>query len=495
MKSVLNALTLLVVILSIIQASAQKNPVAEINRVITEADARAHLAFLAADEMRGRDTGSPELRIAGNYLASTFSRYGLKTVPGLSNYFQPVQLEKRTPATSATVQIGEDKFVNRENLVVIDGNDLTWSGDFIYAGYGSSEELEKLNVKGKMVLALAGSRESDNINRVLSASTSKLGEAKRLGATGLVEILTTSQVPFQALVNFFAGGTRWGLEQEGAVIPHIWIKPEDVKNISYKENQQISGSLSVSGSAREQVVGRNVAALIAGTDSKLKDEYVIITAHYDHIGVGRPDSNGDSIFNGARDNAIGTVALLQTAKYLAQYPPKRSVILLALTSEEKGLLGSRWYADHPLVPLEKHVLNINCDGVGYNDTSIITSISLGRTSADATLQKAVKAFGLGLGGDPDPKEGFYERSDQVSFASKGIPAIKLQPGLAKMDDEIRKYYHRQPDEVSSLDFNYLTTFYRTFVYAVVLLANEGTPPFWVKGDKFEETGKKLYGKN
>src|SRR5690606_24025412 len=164
-------------------------------------------------------------------------------------------------------------------------------------------------------------------------------------------------------------------------------------------------------------------------------------------------------------------------------------------SEEKGLLGSRWYADHPLVPLEKHVLNINCDGVGYNDKSIITSISLGRTTADDVLKKAIKPFGLGLGGDPDPKEGFYDRSDQVSFASKGVPAIKLQPGLSKMDDEIRKYYHRQADEVTTLDFEYLTKFYRTFVHAVTLLANEPTRPFWVKGDKYEAPGKKLYNRN
>jgi Zn-dependent M28 family amino/carboxypeptidase len=232
--------------------------------------------------------------------------------------------------------------------------------------------------------------------------------------------------------------------------------------------------------------------LIEGTDPKLKEEYIIVTAHYDHIGVQKSKDDQDSIFNGARDNAIGTVALLQTAKYLSKNPPKHSVLVVALTSEEKGLLGSQWYTEHPLVPLNKHILSINCDGVGYNDKTMLTSISWGRTSTDDIVTRAAKAYGLSVGGDPDPKENFFERSDQVSFARKGIPAIKLQPGLARMDDEIRKYYHRQADEVTSLDFEYLTRFYRTFVYAVQLLANETKRPSWKAGDKFEETSKKLY---
>jgi Zn-dependent M28 family amino/carboxypeptidase len=218
-----------------------------------------------------------------------------------------------------------------------------------------------------------------------------------------------------------------------------------------------------------------------------------VTAHYDHIGVGKSKDGQDSIFNGARDNAIGATALMQIAKYLRSNAPKRSVILIALTSEEKGLLGSKWYTENPLIPLNKTVLSINCDGVGYNDKSIITSISWGRTSSDPLVTKAAKAYGLGVGGDPDPKEGFFERSDQVSFASKGVVAIKLQPGLARMDDEIRKYYHRQADEVTSLDFEYLTKFYKTFVTAVQLIANEPQKFSWNKGDKYEEVSTRLYG--
>jgi Zn-dependent M28 family amino/carboxypeptidase len=165
---------------------------------------------------------------------------------------------------------------------------------------------------------------------------------------------------------------------------------------------------------------------------------------------------------------------------------------MALTAEEKGTLGSQWYVKHPLVPLNKTILNFNSDGVGYNDISMITSISLGRTNMDGFLTQAARRFNFTLGGDPDVREGFYERSDQVSFAKVGIPAIKLQPGLSEMNDEILRYYHRAQDEVESMDLDYITRFYRAFVYAAYLITNDSLKPAWVQGDKFEAEYKKLY---
>jgi Zn-dependent M28 family amino/carboxypeptidase len=310
------------------------------------------------------------------------------------------------------------------------------------------------------------------------------------GASGLVEILALPQAPWPTLVNYLSN-ISWTVAKPG-VLPHVFLKPADLSGLSLQEGQAYNGALTISGKKRIPVPGKNVVGLVEGTDVKLKDEYIIVTAHYDHIGIGRSRDGKDSIFNGARDNAVGVTALMQTAKYLKANRPKRSVILIALTSEEKGLLGSKWYTENPLVPLSKTVLSINCDGVGYNDKSIITSISWGRTSSDPIVSKAAAAYGLGVGGDPDPKEGFFERSDQVSFASKGVVAIKLQPGLARMDDEIRKYYHRQADEVSSLDFDYLTKFYKTFVTAVHGLSTQTSKFTWNKGDKYEATSLKLY---
>lgn len=492
---ILNPLSMkCIVVLAALVASAtalaQPRQAEAIRKTITRDEIEAHLTFLAADEMRGRDTGSPELAIAGNYIAAYFKRCGLSELPGAPGYFQPVDLTKVASATAGEAVIGTTTFKLKDSMLALAGGNIAWTGDYVFVGFGSSDELAKANIKGKMVLAFAGARDSDNINKVFSASADKRAEVQKLGGMGLVEVLAIAQVPWPGLVNFLSG-SRWGIKSDAA-IPHVWLKPEDVRALGLREGAVVSGSLRIEGAGEQVVPGRNVAALIKGTDPKLADEYIVMTAHYDHVGFQSKGNGEDSIFNGARDNAIGTVALLQAAKYLSHYPPRHSVILVALTSEEKGLLGSQWYVEHPLVPLVKTVLAINCDGVGYNDKTRITSISLGRTTVDKLLTTAATEFGLTLGGDPDPKENFYERSDQVSFAKKGVPAIKLQPGLAQMDEEIRKYYHRQADEVGSLDFDYLLKFYQSYVNAVQLLANDKQRPQWVKGDKFEPLFKKLY---
>jgi hypothetical protein len=471
-------------------AGAQKNITEEIDKVVTQSDASAHLAFLSADEMRGRNAGSNELNIAANYIRTQFRVNNLKPAPGTEDYFQPVELVRQLPPSGGSATIGKEQFTLKDNLLILGGSTVNWTGEYEYVGYGSEEELAGKDLKGKVVLALAGSRDSDNINKVFVTSREKYSRIQKLGAAGLVELLTIPQVPWPALVNFF-NSEKWGIREEQS-IPFIWVKAKDVKALGLKDNQTVKGSVSIQTPPAQNVMGKNVAAVIEGTDPVLKNEYVVLTAHYDHVGVKKEENETDSIFNGARDNATGTVALIQTAKFLSKYPPKRSVILMAVTCEEKGLLGSSWYVKHPLVPLEKTVLNLNSDGVGYNDKTRVTSISLGRTNMDDLLTTAAKAYNFTLGGDPDPREGFYERSDQVSFAREGVPAIKLQPGLAKMDEDIFKYYHRQADEFASLDMQYITQFYRTFVYAVHLVTNDARKPAWVPGDKFEEAAKKLY---
>ena len=472
-------------------ASAQKKDQTKINQLVDEREIQAHLGFLASDEMRGRDAGSPEIDIASNYIRSIFKINGLNPPPGLPDYFQTVIQYKINPKKNATITIEDQHYVFRENMLLLNGDSSEFKGDIVYAGYGSEHELEKIDFKGKVVLAIAGAREAETFGKALAASREKYWKIVAGGGKGLIEIAASTQTPWPAMAKFLTQPT-WGIRNPTNNFPHAWIKPTDLANVKFSERQILNGSVKIDGRRTQIVPGRNVIAMIEGSDPKLKEEYVIITAHYDHIGVQKTKENVDSIFNGARDNAIGTVALLEVSKVLAKIKPKRSVILAAVTSEEKGRLGSQWYTEHPVVPLSKHVLSINCDGVGYNDKSIITSISLGRTSTDETIVRAAKAFGLNVGGDPDPKENFFERSDQVSFATKGVVAIKLQPGLARMDEEIKKYYHRQADEVSTLDFNYLTKFYKTFVYAVELLANESKRPSWKSGDKFEEVSKQLY---
>jgi Zn-dependent M28 family amino/carboxypeptidase len=147
-----------------------------------------------------------------------------------------------------------------------------------------------------------------------------------------------------------------------------------------------------------------------------------------------------------------------------------------------------------VVPLNKTVFNFNCDGAGYNDVTMATIIGMERTTAEADLAKACQAFGLKAAVDPVPEQNLFERSDNYNFAVKGVPAITFAPGTKAFDADLMKYYHQPADEVGSLDFDYLVKYFRAYVYANILLANNPAAPTWKAGDKFEAESKKLYGK-
>lgn len=468
---------------------SQDEIVRDIEASLTVEQTRAHIGFLASDEMRGRDLGSPELEIAANYIRNHFQALNIPPLPGTINYFQPVKLSAYDLPEKALAAIGKESFSMNENLIVLSGGSIEWTGDFVYVGYGSDAELEKADIKGRMVLALAGSKDTDDVNKMYRASRAKYRAVKNAGGIGLVELVVT-RFPWKGLQNFF-NKKKWALNEGKADAPFVWVRPGDLKQLALRSKRKVSGSLSVTIKTPRIVNVKNVGAFLEGSDPVLKNEYIVITSHYDHIGVDS-SQKPDSIFNGARDNATGTGAMMQAATFLAAHPPKRSVIFLAVTAEEKGSLGSQWFVNNPLVPLDKIILNFNSDGLGYNDKSVVTSISLGRTNMDTFLQRAAESFGLGLQGDPDESEGFYERSDQISFARAGIPAIKLQPGFVRMDEDILRYYHKAADHVESMDLDYITRFYRVFAYSVFLIANDSTKPAWNKGDGFEEAYKKLY---
>lgn len=466
-----------------------------ITKIITKADAEAHLTFLAADEMRGRETGSPEIDIAANYIASYFRQLGIKPAPGAEQYFQKVEFQKVAPASIVQFTVQGHVFKIMEEVSFFEGNDVDISGEIVFVGYGSKEDFESADLKGKIVVALSGTAGENNVMKAfLSDAPDKNVLAKEAGALALVEIVSTPGIPWPNIAGFLSQ-ERLSLKKEGG-ITHLWMKNSDHAVITaLKETRKSTGSLTVAGTKINYTFGKNVVAVIDGTDPKLKNEYLIISAHYDHLGVKRKPNETDSIYNGARDNAIGTVGLMATAKFLSMYPPKRSVLFLAVTAEEKGLLGSSWYADHPLIPLKQCVFNFNCDGAGYNDKSIATVVGLERTTAQADLTKGCEAFGLTAALDPVPEQNLYERSDNFNFAVKGIPAINFAPGVKAFDDELTKYYHQASDEVSSLDFDYLIKYFRAYVYTNYLLSNAPKAPSWKPGDKFEAAGKKLYGGN
>jgi Zn-dependent M28 family amino/carboxypeptidase len=218
----------------------------------------------------------------------------------------------------------------------------------------------------------------------------------------------------------------------------------------------------------------------------------VYSAHYDHVGVGEANEKGDSIYNGARDNAVGTVTALSAAENLAKYPTKRSALFVLFTAEEKGLLGSSWFVEHCPIDLKKIVYCFNSDNAGYNDTKIATIIGLGRTTADAYIKEACEGFGLKATDDPAPEQNLFDRSDNVSFAKKGIPAPTYSLGFTAFDAEISKYYHQASDQPDNLDYDYLYKFFGSYIYACRLIGNAAERPFWKKGDKYYEIGVSLY---
>jgi hypothetical protein len=361
--------------------------------------------------------------------------------------------------------------------------------------YGLEADYQGKDVKGKIVVTNIGAPNRLNPADLFSLGREKITLAKSNGAVAVIEMFNVPTVPWTAVVNYLSQPQMTiGSAEPQAALPYIWAK--DLKNelINAIGRGEIKNAkIDIQGKKNRHIIGKNVIAYIEGTDPVLKNEYVMLSAHYDHVGVGRPDAKGDSIYNGARDNAVGTVAVINAAKYFAENPPKRSILLCAWTAEEKGLLGSEYFADNPLIPLKQIIYNLNIDNGGYNDTSLITVIGLGRTSADPLIEKAVGEFGLKAIADPAPEQGLYDRSDNVNFARRGIPAPTFSLGFTAFDDEISKYYHQPGDHVENFDLDYAVKYWKSYILSAQSIANWGQRPIWKAGDKYEAAGKELYG--
>ncbi|MEO8474709.1 MAG: M28 family peptidase [Chryseolinea sp.] len=487
-------LSMIALVLVTMPSTAQKKVLKRIEAEVTGKDAGAHISFLAADQMRGRNTGSPELDIAANYIATQFKLYGVKSPPALKGYFQDVELQKIMKPTTGKFLIDTSAFNLGKDLLFVSGSSIDKQSDIVFAGYGSNEDFEKVDVKGKVVVVYAGAEGKADVGEALiTLGPEKQSQAYSRGAIALVEIFAIPGVPWQGISNFLSGQRLSMRPKIAGTIPHLWLRNSTRFGLSDLLKTKMSkGQIEVKVNPPIFIHSNNVIGVIEGTDPKLKKEWIAVSAHYDHVGV-RRGVGDDSIYNGARDNAIGTVAVLESARYFSRHPPKRSIAFIALTAEEVGLLGSAWYAEHPVIPLKQTVFNFNCDGAGYNDTTLISVIDLNRTSTDQILKKAALSQGLVLKGDPAPEQKLYDRSDNANFAMKGVPAVNISPGIKAFDQELFKYYHQPADEYESLNMHYLQRFYRSFVYALYLLSAEPTKPTWKAGDKYEQAGKALYG--
>ncbi len=479
------------------QSAAAEKIEAEVLRT----DVEKNIYFLAADEFLGRDTGTNELDIAARYIATWFQVYGIEMAEGYDSYFQPVPFQRLQTPDEVLFSVGDSTYQQNRDIILMNSFRGDLDAEYIFLEYATVDELNEHDVEGKIVVARAGLPEHTSPQQYFMAIDEKNSWVKEAGGKALIELYTSPQFPWQILVNFL-GGDRVNLDSTGdddTTLPHFWMNGNVAERMKYLTTSSGSSSeISVIGEDAERFYSSNVVGVIRGTDETLKEEYILLGAHYDHVGVvaGHPEPiTSEYIYNGARDNAVGTAGVMAAAKYFAANPPARSIILAAWTAEEIGLLGSRYYAENPMVPLEQTIFNLNIDGAGYNDTTLVTVFGLGRTEADDEMIAAAEAFGLEAIPDPAPEQNLFDRSDNVNFAQRGIPAPTYSMGFTAFDDEINFYYHQPTDEPQTLDYDYITSYIRSFVYAAQLIANRATAPFWLPGDVYEEAGIELYGLN
>jgi Zn-dependent M28 family amino/carboxypeptidase len=469
-------------------------------------DLMQHIKALASDEYEGRAPGTPGEEKTVNYLTEQFKKLGLKPGNPDGAYIQKVPLVGYKPEPSASFSVGGKKMdlATEEYLMIagryepmtrVDNSDVVFVGYGVVAPEYGWDDFKGVNVKGKTIVMLVNDPQipdpadpnklDDKLFKGRAMTyygrwTYKYEIAAEKGAAAaiIVHETATAGYPFEALQsvrqeNFGLRGSR----QNRAAV-ESWITVDAAKKLFSTAGQDYEAlkkaalsrdfkPVMLNAKANFQVKttlrdvdSRNVIARLEGSDPQLKDEYVIYTAHWDHMGRNEK-LQGDQIFNGAIDNASGTAALLELAEAFTKLnpPPKRSLLFLAVTAEEKGLLGARYYATNPLYPLTKTLANINMDGVNqWGHTSDIVIIGLGNSTLDDTVAEFARAQNRTIKPDAEPEKGFYYRSDHFEFARQGVPALYLSEGIEfigkpadygmkKREEYTAQDYHKVSDEI------------------------------------------------
>lgn len=459
---------------------------------VTQSSVEAHIGFLASDLLRGRDTPSDGLRIAADYIAAHFKRHGVQPILP-DGYKQPVRLVNVIPADEGTMKVGDRDFNAPEQFLQVAGADVAIDAKTVFVNYGTEDDFDGARLKGKIAVTRGGVEGSSNVREMFIEGRRKAERAEKAGALALIELYNSPQTSWTVL-QFYLNTPRMALEkgEDKAGFPTFWIEDVGNENLKYLRNHKGKANVETRGAVRENLLSENVVGFVEGTDPELKKEYVVYSAHYDHVGVGAPDAEGDSIYNGTRDNAIGTATVLEAAANIAQNPLRRSALFVLFTGEEKGLLGSEWFVANAPVDLKDIVFNFNSDNAGYNNTEVATVVGLNRTTAGPIITDACKQFGLEAIEDPMPRQNLFDRSDQVNFAKAGIPALMYSLGATAFDEEVMKYYHRPADTPTSVDYEYLFKFTKAYVLAGRRIGDMEERPYWTEGDKYYSAGEELY---
>jgi Zn-dependent M28 family amino/carboxypeptidase len=501
---------------------------------------REHTRFLASDLLEGRGTGTRGGEIATEYIATQLALAGAKPAGDNGTYFQKVPLvgiETQAGATLSADAGGKtldlrwiDDFVGVSQT---QRPETRFEGEAVFVGHGITapefkwDDYKGLDVTGKVVILFTNEPPSTDPKFFDGRALTYYGrwvykyeEALRRGAAACIIIHTTATASYgwEVVRNSWSREAPFVKLEAGAKALSLqgWITREAGEKFLALAGKNLDDLLKASERAdfrpvplgiqvRGHLVSkirelqtRNVAAAMAGSDPKLKDEYIIYSAHWDHLGIGTPVA-GDAIYNGAVDNATGCAILLELARVWGELPrkPRRSVLFLSVTAEEGGLRGSEYYAAHPLVPVAKTAVDLNFDALypwGRAANVVITGAE--RTNLYPLAQQIAKRLDLGIAQDAQPEAGHYFRSDHFPMAHAGIPAFSIghateflgKPagfGEQAYQEYNGKHYHQPSDEFQS-DWDF-TALRQAVEYGFLLgkdVANQDKLPDWRPGDAF-----------
>jgi Zn-dependent M28 family amino/carboxypeptidase len=469
---------------------------------ISPSEIDGHLRFLSSDLLEGRAPATRGGKLAAEYLASQLRAFGLE--PGLdSSYLQSVPIDVVTAdRASMRVSAGGKATANLrhpDDVVVWAGSAVPASrasGELVFVGYGATapeyqwNDFKDVDVRGKILLVLVNDPPAPAAEPKLFGGRAmtyygrwpyKFEEAERRGAAGALIIHTTDAAgyPWHTVVGSWASGQRmlprpddqppplgfrgWIQDSVATALLHqAGLDLADLRTrATRREFRPVPTGIAIDVSftnSVEHLRSENVVGKVRGSDPKLRDDYVVFTAHWDHFGIATP-VNGDSIYNGALDNASGTADLLAVARAAAAGPaPKRSLLFVFVTAEESGLLGSKYFAENPTVPVERIIANLNVDGGNLlGRTRDLNVLGDTKSSLGPSLAAFIRPRGMRISPEEHPERGHFYRSDHFSFAKVGVPAVSIGEGTdfvgrpkgwgeEQGEDYTAHRYHQPSDE-------------------------------------------------
>jgi hypothetical protein len=488
----------LVLVLMPASACAQDEAIELGARSITEEDFARRVGVMAHDSMQGRDTPSPGLDKTAEWIASEFRRLGLRGGADEGSFIQRYPLRAVVvDAERSSVVAGAHRLRFGEEVLPLFGEivDGDVAADLVLvSGSGPVGRGVRREVLGRHV-ALVLARDAGGVD----GETFQLVAALRsAGAVSVMVTNGTGDARWTANVDRSMTGTAskgWGSAGRPAATfaPLLQIRTAALERLTEGAGVDLSALAARSGSdvrvdetellvtviqrTREvEASAPNVIGILEGSDPELREEYVVFSGHMDHVGVGTPDEAGDSIFNGADDDASGTAAVMEVAEAMASLPtaPRRSMVFLVVSGEEKGLWGSEWFAEHPTVPLEATVANLNADMVGRNWTDTIVAIGKEHSDLGRTLERVNgehPELRMTAIDDLWPEERFYFRSDHFNFARKGVPILFFFNGT-------HEDYHGRNDEPDRIDAEKASRIAKLLYYLGAEIGNADERPQW-----------------